>query len=51
MLALHGGAVLAAGAPREVVDEALLTALYGVPVRLVETPQGVAVLPGKEDGA
>lgn len=51
VLALHGGAVLAAGAPREVMDEALLTALYGVPVRLVETPQGVAVLPGKEDGA
>ncbi len=50
ILALHAGTVLAAGTPQEVLTEGMLRTLYGVEVRLVETPHGAAVLPLPDDG-
>ena len=43
---LHEGEVLADGAPREILTPEALTRLYGVEVRLTETPEGLFVSPG-----
>lgn len=47
-LALREGRVLALGAPRAVVTEALLFQLYGRRLRLIETDQGPVLVPGEE---
>ena len=45
ILALHDGAILADGAPREVITPALLQTLYGIATRLADTDEGRLIVP------
>lgn len=45
ILALHDGAILADGAPREVITPALLQTLYGIATRLADTEEGRLIVP------
>lgn len=45
VIAMSAGGIVADGMPAEVCDEALLERLYGVKVRLAETPDGKFVIP------
>ena len=40
LVALHGGRVLTQGSPAELMDEATLEAIYGIPMRVMAHPTG-----------
>ncbi len=50
ILALHGGRVLAHGAPEPVLTAPTLKTLYGVDVCMADTPAGRAILPVAGEG-
>ena len=40
LVALHGGRVLTRGTPTELMEEATLEAIYGIPMRVMPHPTG-----------
>ncbi|MDR5857905.1 ATP-binding cassette domain-containing protein [Halomonas eurihalina] len=40
LVALHSGRILAQGSPREMMDDATLEAIYGIPMRVMSHPGG-----------